>query len=172
MEIQYHLTEEDYLHFNLFHVKNSKTAMRALNIQRFLLPVVFIIAAYLFSKFGDLSVMEAFIVYAIVAILWIMFYPRYFYRHITKMSKRMMKEGRNEGLLGDHVMKLTDEGIVDSTSNGETKVNWSGIFEMKEDDDNIYLYNSGVSAYILPKRELKDVAEVRRFLVGKVNSSG
>lgn len=172
MEIHYHLTEEDYLHFNMFHVKNSKTARRSLNIQRFLLPVVFIIAAFLFSTFGDLPVMEAFIVYAIVAILWILFYPKYFYRHIAKMTKRMLKEGKNEGMLGDHVMKLTDEGIVDSTANGETKVNWPGIIEFKEDDNNIYLYNSAVSAYILPKRELKDIAEVRSFLVGKVKSSG
>ena len=172
MEIHYHLTEDDYLNFNLFHVKNSKTAIRSLNIQRYLLPIIFIIAAYLASKYGNMPFLTAFIIYFIVAVLWIIFYPRYFYRHIGRMTRRMMKEGKNDGMLGDHVMKLTEEGIVDSSANGETKVNWAGIIEMKEDDDNIYLYNSGVSAYILPKRELVDVAEVRSFLLEKVKSSG
>lgn len=171
MEIHYHLTEEDYLNFNLFHVKNSKTAIRALNVQRILLPIVFIIAGFLLSKFGDIPFLPAIIIYSIIAILCFIFYPKYFYGHVNRISKKMIKEGKNDGLLGDHVMRMTDEGIVDSTVNGETKVNWSGIIEMKEDNHHIYLYNSAVSAYILPKKELADVEGVRSFLKRKVGSS-
>ena len=36
MEINYNLTEEDYLNFNMFHVKNSKAVKRTLNMQRFI----------------------------------------------------------------------------------------------------------------------------------------
>ncbi|MBP1913882.1 hypothetical protein [Lederbergia galactosidilytica] len=43
MEINYGLTEEDYLNFNLFHAKNSNTVKRALNIQRFLFPLLLIV---------------------------------------------------------------------------------------------------------------------------------
>ncbi|WP_223592330.1 YcxB family protein [Neobacillus bataviensis] len=168
MEIRYHLTEEDYLNFNMFHVKNSKAAMRSLNIQRFLLPIIFIIAAYLASTYGDMPFVTAFVIYFIIAVLWIIFYPKIFYRHVKRMTKRMMNEGKNEGMLGEHVLRMTDEGIVDSSANGETRVTWAGIVEMKEDQNNIYLYNSGVSACILPKRELHDVEGVRNYLAGKI----
>ncbi|MGG1678274.1 YcxB family protein [Neobacillus sp. NRS-1170] len=171
MEIRYHLTEEDYLNFNMFHVKNSKAAMHSLNIQRYLLPVIFIIAAYLASTYGDLPFVEAFVIYFITAVLWILFYPKFFFRHVKRMTMKMMKEGKNEGMLGDHVLRMTDEGIVDSSANGETRVNWAGIVEMKEDQNYIYLYNSGVSACILPKRDLNDVAGVRNYLAGKIKSS-
>ncbi|MGG3806357.1 YcxB family protein [Metabacillus fastidiosus] len=64
-------------------------------------------------------------------------------------------------------MIMTEEEIVDSTANSETKVTWSGIEMFKEDDDYFYLYNSSVSAYILPKRALKDVEEIKNYIQSK-----
>ena len=37
----------------------------------------------------------------------------------------MIKEGKNDGLLGEHHMILSEEGIIEFTVNGETKVNWA-----------------------------------------------
>lgn len=168
MEIRYGLTEEDYLNFNMFHIKNSKTAKRALNMQRFLTPLIFIVLSYVLSKVGNLSFFELFITFLIVSILWIIFYPRYFYSYVIRNTKKMIKEGKNDGLLGEHHMILTEEGIIDSTSTGETKVTWPGIKTLCEDKSNIYLYNSSVSAYILPKRELDDVEEIITYLKSKL----
>ena len=71
MEINYNLTEEDYLNFNMFHVKNSKTVKRALNMQRFITPIIFIVLSYVLSKVGNMSFFELFIAFLIVSILWI-----------------------------------------------------------------------------------------------------
>jgi Tfp pilus assembly protein PilE len=170
MEIRYGLKEEDYLNFNMFHIKNSKTAIRALNMQRFLTPIIFIVLSYVLSKVGNLSFFELFIAFLIVSILWVIFYPRYFYSYVIRNTKKMIKEGKNDGLLGEHHMILSEEGIIDSTSTSETKVTWSGIKTLSEDKDNIYLYNSSVSAYILPKRELDDVEEIITYLKSKLLS--
>jgi hypothetical protein len=168
MEIRYNLTEEDYLNFNMFHVKNSKAVKRTLNMQRFLTPIIFIIASFVLSKVGSMSFLGVFITFLVVSILWIIFYPKYFYSYVIRNMKKMIKEGKNDGLLGEHYMILSDEGIIDSTSNGETKVSWLGIQTLSEDKHNIYLYNSSVSAYILPKRELDDVEEIKTYLKSKV----
>jgi hypothetical protein len=61
-------------------------------------------------------------------------------------------------------MILSEDGIVDSNPNGETKVNWSGIIKLQEDESNLYIYNSAVSAYIIPKRELNEVEDVREYI--------
>lgn len=168
MEIRYSLTEEDYLNFNMFHVKNSKTAKRALNMQRFLMPIIFIVLSYVLSKVGNMSFFGLLIAFLIVSILWITFYPKYFYSYVFRNTKKMIKEGKNDGLLGEHHMVLSEEGIIDLTSNGETKVIWSGIQTLSEDKYNIYLYNSSVSAYILPKRELNNVDEMKTYLKSKL----
>ncbi|MFB9989427.1 YcxB family protein [Bacillus benzoevorans] len=39
---------------------------------------------------------------------------------------------------------------------------------LSEDKHNIYLYNSSVSAYILPKRALDDVEKIKTFLKSKI----
>ncbi|MFZ0443610.1 MAG: YcxB family protein [Bacillus sp. (in: firmicutes)] len=168
MEIDYQLTEDDYLNFNMFHVKNSKAIRRTLNMQRFLTPIIFIIASFVLPKIGSISFLGVFITFLVVSILWIIFYPRYFYSYVIRNTKKMIKEGKNDDLLGKHHMILSEEGIIDSTSNGETKVTWSGIQTVSEDKHNIYLYNSSVSAYILPKRELADVEQIKTYFKSKL----
>ena len=168
MKITYELTENDYLHFNLFHIKNSSTGQKALGIQRILSPIMFVIIAGLFSTITDTPFFIMFIPMFIIAILWFFFYPKYFYNSIIRQSKKMIKEGKNNGLLGEHTMTLTDEGISDLNQKGETKVKWSGIEMFKEDDEYFYLYNSSVSSYILPKRALSDEAEFRKMVRSKL----
>lgn len=168
MEINYNLTEEDYINFNLYHIKNSKTGKRALALQRFLTPLFFIMISYIYSVISDMSFLPLFITFLVTSILWVIYYPKYFYRLISRNTKKMIKEGKNDGLLGDHQLKMTDEGLVDISSNKETKVTWSGITSFKEDDNSFYLYNSSVSAYILPKREIDYVDELRTFVQSKL----
>lgn len=164
MEINYKLTEEDYLEFNLFHIKNSKTAIKALNIQRFLPPIVFIIATYISTAVIDASLPVMLIIFLTISILWIIFYPKYFYNYIIRNTKKMLREGTSDGLLGEHHLIMTEEGIEDSTSNSDSKVRWSGFVNFEEDSYNFYLYNSSVSAYIIPKREISDVEGMKEYL--------
>lgn len=170
MNIQYELTEEDYINFNLYHIKNSKTGKRALMLQRFLSPLFFIIVSYVYSMIGNMPFLPLFITFFILSILWIVFYPKYFYRLITRNVRKMIKEGKNEGLIGQHQLKLSEERLVDTSSNKETTITWTGITGFKEDNGYFFLYNSSVSAYILPKREMDHVDEVRQYIQSKVAS--
>lgn len=168
MQIKYSLTEEDYLNFNLFHMKNSNTAKKALKVQRYLIPIVYMVVAYVFARVLDGSYILSFSIFGIMGILWIIFYPKYHYNFVLRQVKKMIKEGKNEGLLGEHLMTISEDGIHDANPQGETKVSWSGIQDMKEDEQNLYLYNSAVSAYILPKREVQDLEELRAILISKI----
>ncbi|TKC18034.1 YcxB family protein [Robertmurraya kyonggiensis] len=168
MQIKYSLTEEDYLNFNLFHMKNSKTANKALKVQRYLIPIVYMVVAYVFARVLDGSYILSFSIFGIMGILWIIFYPKYHYNFVLRQVRKMITEGNNEGLLGEHLMTISEEGVHDANPQGETKVSWSGIQDLKEDEHYLYLYNSAVSAYILPKREVHDLAELRTTLNSKI----
>lgn len=80
----------------------------------------------------------------------------------------MFREGKNVDLLGEHQMEMTDEGIEDKTSKSETKLNWSGIEKLQENDQYFFLYNSSVSAYIFPKRDFQNVDEIRSYFKSKL----
>ena len=168
MEIDYKLTEEDYLNFNLFHAKSSNTIAKSLALQRFLLPIIFLIAAFMFAWIGEGSLVGSLIIFSIMGILWIVYYPKYFYGFMTKNSKKMLEEGNNDGLLGDRCMILSDEGIVNSSSNGETKVKWAGIKKIEEYDNYFYIYNSAFTAYILQKQSLTNIVDARNYFKTKL----
>ena len=64
---------------------------------------------------------------------------------------------------------MTEEGITETTSSGETKISWTGLKEFAEDDNNFYLYNSGLSAIILPKRAVTNIEEVYAYIKGNAD---
>ena len=167
MEMNYKVTEEDYIDFNVYHSKNSETVKRSLIIQRITVPLMYVLLAMFFSYLLDLPFLVLLIPFLILAALWIIFYPAYFFRHIGKTAKKMIREGRNNGVLGDYTMVLSEDGLREISKTGEKSVAWSGIEKLGEDQTNFYLYNSGMSAFILPKRNLGNVEEVRSFLQSK-----
>ncbi|MFD1030235.1 YcxB family protein [Metaplanococcus flavidus] len=170
MELNYKLTEEDYIDFNLFHAKNSKAVKKQVTMQRVLVPVMYIILAFLGLVFLDMPFLFLFIPFLLMGILWFIFYPAYFYRLIKRNSTKMMREGKNEGVLGAHKMIFTEDGLREISPKGEMSISWSGIESFGEDPSGFYLYNSGMSALIIPKKELGNSEEVSRFLDGKIKS--
>ncbi|ARD47863.1 YcxB family protein [Sporosarcina sp. P33] len=154
MEIQYKLTEEDVVAFNLYHVKHSKVGKNSLQWQRYISPLIFLLFAYFLSVFTEMPKGPLFAAFGITAVLWVIFYPKYFYFHITRQVRKMLKEGKNEGLVGEHLMKMNKAGITDKTSVGETAVQWTGVKQLREDAEYFYVYTSTVSAYIIPKRDV------------------
>lgn len=168
MELNYKLTEEDYIDFNVFHAKHSQAVQKQVKLQRILVPLMYIVLAVLATSFLDVPFLVLFIPLVAVAVLWFLFYPAYFYRLIKRNATKMMREGKNDAVLGEHTMIFTDQGLREISPKGEMSVSWSGIENYGEDDSGFYLYNSGMSALIIPKRELGDSAGVGSFLAGKI----
>lgn len=168
MELNYKLTEEDYVDFNVFHAKNSQTVQKQVKLQRILVPLMYIVLAVLAANFFDMPFLVLFIPFLVAAILWFLFYPVYFYRLIKRNVAKMIREGKNDAVLGQHTMIFTDQGLREISPKGEMSVSWSGIENYGEDDSGFYLYNSGMSALIIPKRELGNSAGVGSYLAGKI----
>lgn len=164
MNFTYHLSEESYVQFNMHHIENSKTVQTSLNLQRFGIPFLYMIVAFILSYVSELSLAYLLTVFSILGVIWIIFYPRYFYRSVKKRTVKFIREGNNEGILGKHEMTLTEEGILDVAENRQTSCSWEGIQRVTEDDYNLYIYNTSMSAYILPKRELSQWNEIKGFV--------
>ncbi|PIC99123.1 MULTISPECIES: YcxB family protein [unclassified Sporosarcina] len=168
MEIHYELTEEDVVAFNLYHVKNSKVGQNSLHWQRYISPLIFLLFAYFLSIFTDMAKGPLFATFGLTAILWVIFYPKYFYFHITRQVSKMLRAGKNEGLVGEHSMKMNKTGIADQTAVGETKVQWAGVKQLIEDADYFYIYTSTVSAYIIPKRDVYSVEGLKSYIQQRI----
>lgn len=168
MEITYEITEEAYLTFNLYHVKYSKTIRKSLFLQRVLVPIFYLVVAVMLSFVLDVPLVFLVIPFLILGIIWAIFYPHYFYWHIRRSAKKLLREGQNKGVLGKHTMIFTEEGLREVNETGEETVSWTGIENIGEDAANFYLYNSGLTAFIVPKSGLRDVTEMRQFLLKNI----
>ena len=168
MEIHYELTEQDVVAFNLYHVKNSKVGKNSLQWQRYISPLIFLLFAYFLSIFTDMAKGPLFATFGLTAILWVIFYPKYFYFHITRQVSKMLRGGKNEGLVGEHSMKMNKTGIAGQTAVGETKVQWAGVKQLIEDADYFYIYTSTVSAYIIPKRDVYSVEGLKSYIQQRI----
>lgn len=164
MEVHYELTEEDVIAFNLYHIQNSKTGKNSLRWQRYVSPVIFLLFAYFLSVYSDMQLSLLLPIFGVTAVIWVLFYPKYFYYHITRQVRKMLKEGTNSGLVGSHVLKMTKSGITDQSSAAETSVQWNGITQVAEDAQYVFIYTSTVSAYILPKRDIYSLDNLKSFI--------
>ena len=169
MKFTYNLLEEAYVQFNMHHIENSKTVQTSLNVQRFGIPLIYIVVAIVLSFVTEMRFIFLLLVFSILGLGWLLFYPRYFYRSIKKRTEKYIREGNNEGLLGMHEMTLTDDGIIDVTEGRQTSATWQSIQRMTEDENNLYIYNTSMSAYILPKQELSNWQEIKEFVQKKMD---
>lgn len=76
----------------------------------------------------------------------------------------MLEEGDNENLFNQRTLVLTDEGITETSSIGESHIRWDKINHLEETEDYLYIYVSSVSAHIVPKRVFENLSEQEKFI--------
>lgn len=168
MEIEYDLTEQDVIAFNLYHVKHSKVGKSSLQWQRYISPLIFLLFAYLLSIFTDFPAGPLIVTFGLISVIWIIYYPKYFYFHIKRQVSKMLKKGKSDGLVGKHSMKMNKAGITDKTTVEETKVQWTGVHLLLEDAEYFYIYTGAVSAYIIPKRDVYSVEGLKTYVQKRI----
>lgn len=152
IKIEYELTKEDYLNFNLYHLNHSKMIKKSLFIQRYIVSIVFLIVPFIFSSITEMPLYVYFPVFALIWLLWIIFYKKYFDRIAIKRIEKMLNEGKNLCLLGKYSVETNEDGFIEICPNGESKITWNGIDKVVENELYIFIYIDSVRAYIIPKR--------------------
>lgn len=148
MKLEYEITKQDYIDFNIYHMNHSITMKRSLFIQRFFIPIIFLILPMFLVKITDIPLWYWFGVFIILCVLWIIYYPKFFIKYVERNISKMLDEGKTTGILGNHIFSYTKEGVVDKTEFSETSYNL--IEKIVESEAHIFIYVSAVMAYIIP----------------------
>lgn len=152
-EFHYNITEDDYVKFNLNHSLHTKIGKRTVLTMQLCVPCIFAVLILL-SLIKDISfsfLMTQIIIYGIGSIFWIIFYRKSILRNIKKSVRTMKKSGRlpytENGTL------IFDENyICEHTALQETKTAYSLIEAIYTTNEALYIYNSAISAIMLPYR--------------------
>jgi hypothetical protein len=165
MEIEYDRTPDDLIAFNLYHLHNTPNLKRQIRTSMGL--YVILIASILLIIFaaGNKVLLCIFFTFSIIGGIGLFLsLPRYYDQQTVKLTKRLLAEGRNEGLIGHTKVILTPEAIVGQTSRGEEKLFWHSVNQVVETATCIYIYVSSMSAYIIPRRAFSSDEQRLNFI--------
>lgn len=150
MEIRYALTEQDFIDFNLHHIKTSKIRKKNIFIQRLIGPTVFLLGIFVGHRVTDIPLWYWSIFFVIAGTIWFFLYPRRIKKAIRSQILKMLKESDNRGLLADQSLRVDEDGLNFSNEYSENKVKWNGFTRVDITDKHIFIFNSSVSAHIIP----------------------
>lgn len=155
--IRYDLTLDDLLNFHVYHVNHSPSLQRALEVQRWMIPCVVVCVGLLVDLFrGSLQLTIAAVVIA-MALALILHSRRVRISHADRLRRelrRLYAEGRTDTMLGPHEIEIDHDGVTERNEFGERFVTWAGVSHIAEDEVNLYIFLSAISAIIVPRRSL------------------
>jgi hypothetical protein len=170
MKVEFELTKQDYINFNLYHIAHSDIVKRSIVKQRYYAVIIYCVIPFILVRFTEAPLWYWLLIFLVFGTIWVALYPLYLKWHVAKSISKMFDEGKNVGILGKRCIFLTDVGVEEIGDSDESKTHWNLIESIGETEKYIYIYNSAVSAYIIPTRAFRSVVEKEEF-VRKVHSA-
>ena len=165
MQIEFERTEEDMIQFNLFHLSHSPSIKQQIFITQIVMAVLVFILPIGVSLFrsNDLSFSD-YLVGAIFSIAIYFAWPYMYRTAAIRGVKRLLKEGNNKSLLGPNIISLLPEGIFGKSPARESKLNWSSIDKILQNDKYIFIYLGAINALVIPKNAFASDLQRKEFL--------
>jgi hypothetical protein len=154
MIIEYESTPEAMVEFNLFHMAHSPSLQRQILLGR-----VFCSLLTIFLSLGVLYLLDSdkyltsfeYLLSIIGGIVAFFIYPSLNRATIIRRIRKLLSEGDNKAFFGHQTITVSPEGLFSKTQVGESKLNWTAIDKVVQNGDYIFIYNSAVSAIVIPK---------------------
>lgn len=155
MKLNYELTEEDFIHFNVHHVLDSPAQRKAYWFLRIFIPLLF---SGLIYFIGTVLFRQPVIYWAITASgffgLWVLYFPDQYRKTIIKQSKKKLSKGYKDTIFGEKILTYSDHAVTVTGDNGQDEYELEDIKRIEQYEDMILFYISKNSAIIIPTRQL------------------
>lgn len=164
MELVFDLTKEDYINFNIDHLHISEVTKKRIFFQRYIFSLIFLVVPFIIVKVTDMNFWYWMIVFVIAYIYNVVFYNKRLEKRIIKHVNKLLKETNSKALIGKKILKVSKKGIEQISDVETSNTKWSAIEKMVEYPEYIYIYNTAISAYIIPTRIFGNHSEQLEFL--------
>ena len=164
MKLEFSITEEDYIKFNIRHLDTSKTYRNSIFKQRYILPIIFLIIPFFLVKISKIHFLNWMTVYGALFVIWICFYKKYFIWKVKRSIKKRLREGNNNELLGKRTFEICDDEIIETTEYGKGSTNIKSVEDIFINDEYAFIYINRMQAYIIPLRAFENRQEKDNFI--------
>lgn len=163
MEIEYELTEDDYLKFNEFFVRQTKLGRRNIAIHRYFPPAAWVFIAVILVS-NHLATPGVLVSSALVSVIWLLISDRLWTNNFRKRIRSLLRESLSRTALGMHRMVLSREGVEGTSETSDVQTKWEGVEKIAEHNSCFYFFTGPANAYIVPKRAFADEQAAQQFL--------
>ena len=175
LQLNYKLTDEDYIEFNEFHqLIHSEIGKRNLFFLRLIGPMISILAMIIFilARAEVMLIIGEAIVLFIFSVVDILLAKKIMKRGIRKTILKM-KEKEGLPFAEETTLNFTEDQIIEITKGQEVKVDYKKVEDVCETEKAFYVYMSSVQAIIIPKRVLdQDKEKKLRQILSKNKKTG
>jgi hypothetical protein len=152
-ELAYEFEMSDWMALHSHHISHSKQYKQYFLFMKLMLPLTFVVLILkdLYLKQMSVAVIT---VAVILSILWLIFIPKRLKKNAEKRFLKVLNSGDNSSILGTHKIKIEDDGIHVEKPNSSGFMKWNAFNKIEQTVDHYFLYNSAISALIIPKMKL------------------
>ena len=170
MTIQYDVTEKDFINFNLYHWKTSKSGKK-LSIFTLLLPL-FMFVVMLWMTLRRAAVSEEIaaalpghiVVAAVLALIFFVLIKLSFRPALRMQAKMQLRDGKSNDFIGEQTIMLHDDFILDENKHMSSRINYSAVEKIGCGYDCLFIYIGAMKAIILPLRCFADPSQQESFI--------
>lgn len=80
-----------------------------------------------------------------------------------QMSNRLLSEGQNTGFNGECELLAGVDALTETRPSGSTIRNWASVERIVATPSHLFVYTSGIEAYVVPRRAFSTESEFNTF---------
>ena len=89
-----------------------------------------------------------------------------------QMSNRLLSEGQNKEFYGKCELEAGDDSLTETRPSGSTIRNWTSVERIVTTPLHLFVYTSGIEAYVVPRRAFSTESEFNTFVEVITERSG
>jgi hypothetical protein len=155
MKINYNFELNDWMAFQEFHLSESKQFKKTKLITTLTVPIVYGLFILNDAIKGELDLIPTSI-FTVISILWMIYYPKRLTIRTLKKVKKILEDPSNSKIFGIHTIELSEQGLKITKPESENFINWNGLIRIAETKNYYFIYNSTISAIVIPKVKIEE----------------
>jgi hypothetical protein len=164
LHLKYHLSEEEFFEYNYYTtwLAPDRKSYRVSYYLKFILLYGIIALIFIITGKNDGRWIDI-VVYGGIASLYLLLVPWLVRRSVKRRARQFLSRPENQHVLSECEVILTDTGIVDKDKESESRYSWEAIVKTGETLNCHYLYTNSYHAIVIPKRTVKDPADLQEL---------
>jgi hypothetical protein len=161
MQISYNVQIDDMKAFQQYHFRTSPLRWYMQILYLVFIVIISVAVTALIARDSTISPIGTFV----SMFLFLFGLLSIFSRKVNKIAlSRAYGDDDRHGVLGEHIITLTQEALSEHTTVNDSKSGWRGVHHIAETAEHIFIYTQPGMAHVIPRRCFPNPADAELFL--------